>query len=464
MGRYKKVVWLLSYNDIKKKGVRMGEIFKAYDIRGLYPQEIDKELVYKIGRAFVTFLDVKEVVIGRDMRDSSDELFDALAKGINDQGADVIDIGICTTPMLYFGIAHHKRESGIMITASHNPKQYNGLKMCREKAIPLSGDTGIKDIKRLVEEDEFPETEKKGSVTKKDISAEYHDFILNDFEGIDLDQNIVVDAANSMGALDVEILKKKGLNVKGLYLELDGNFPNHEANPLKEETLDDIKSELKAGDYELGIAFDGDADRAMFLTEDGEFVRSDFITTIIAKSLMQEGEHVLYDLRSSKIVPETVESLGGKPIISRVGHAFIKATMKEKDAVFGGEVSGHYYFRKMAYCESAVLASLYILKLMKEQGKKLSEIVEPLRKYSQSGEINFEVENKKEVMEKLKMAYPDAKTMDLDGITIDLGDWWCNVRASNTEPLLRLNLEAQDDDMMKEKVEEIRGLIGKFSS
>lgn len=431
-------------------------IFKAYDIRGIYPEEINEKIAYKIGRAFVKFLQTKEVVVGKDMRDSSETILESLKKGIMDEGANVIDIGLCTTPMLYFGIFHYNYSSGIMITASHNPKEYNGLKLCKEKAIPLSGETGIKEIKALVEKNEFTEKE-KGSYQKKDITKDYQDYILKDFPK--LPYKIVVDAANAMGALDVEILKRAGVEVTGLYLDLDGNFPNHEANPLKEETLDAIKELLKKGKYDLGIAFDGDADRAMFLTEKGEFLAGDITTAIITESLCKEGDSILYDLRSTKAVPETIKASKGKPIISRVGHAFIKQTMKEHDAVFGGEVSGHYYFKKMGYCESAILASLHILSIIKEKKQPLSEIAKTKRTYYQSGEINFKVEDKEKVMEKLIEAFPEGKITKLDGISIELDKWWFNVRPSNTEPLLRLNLEADTKEEMETNLKKVKNII-----
>ncbi len=437
----------------------MAEIFKAYDIRGIYGEDLNADIAYKLGRAFVTFLKVKEVVIGYDMRETSPILFDALAKGINDQGANVINIGMCTTPMLYFGISNYNHESGIMITASHNSKEYNGFKLCREQAIPISGATGIQDLKELVLKNDFESVEKKGIITTKEISKDYSDNILSEFKDLNLDFKILVDAGNAMGSLDIPILKKAGLDVDGLFLELDGNFPNHEANPLKTETLNDIKSKLENNSYALGIAFDGDADRCSFLTETGEIVGNDYSTAIIAEALLKEGDSGLFDVRSSKVVGEVITSLGATPVNSRIGHAFIKETMRERDIIFGGELSGHYYFKKMAYCESAVLAALYMLKIMKETGKPLSELIKPLKKYSQSGEINFKVEDKLSVLEKIKTNYSNFKQYEIDGLTIESNDWWFNLRLSNTEPVMRLNLEADTEELLTEKLAEVKALI-----
>lgn len=437
-------------------------IFKAYDIRGIYPSEIDEEMAYKIGRAFVILLEVDEVVVGRDGRLSSPKIFDSLARGITDQGADVIDIGLCSTPMFYFGSKGAK--SSIMVTASHNPKDYNGFKLCRQDAVPISEADGIKDIEKIVESDNFADSGKKGEIRKKEIMEEFISFNKS-FIKIKKNFKIVLDAANGMSGLTLPRIFNKIPNIKliELYTDIDFSFPNHEANPLKSETLTAIQEKVKEEKADLGIATDGDGDRCMFIDEKGEIIPSDLLTALISESILKEkpGSTILHDLRSSKIVAEIIESNGGKASMCRVGHSFIKRQMRAEDAVFAGELSGHMYFKDHNFTESSFLAVAYILDLLEKEDKPLSEMIRPLMKYFQSGELNSEVEDKDAKIAEIEAAYKEeAKEIKhLDGLSMYFDNWWFNIRKSNTEPLLRLNLEADTESLMFEKRDEVLSMI-----
>ncbi|MBW2974664.1 phosphomannomutase/phosphoglucomutase [Candidatus Woesearchaeota archaeon] len=439
-------------------------IFKAYDVRGVYPSELDEELAYKVGRAFVDFLKVDKVVVSQDMRESSDSLKKELIRGISDQGADVIEIeGLCSTPRSYFSCWFLKAPASIMVTASHNPGKYNGFKFTREKAIPISGDTGIKDIEKLTMKGNFQDSKKKGDVIKKDITAAYKAHILGTIDVKKIRPlKVVIDAGNGMGGSDMElVLGDLPLKAVRMFFKPDGSFPNHEANPLKEENLADIKRKVKEEKADFGIALDGDADRAFFIDENGETIPADFITCLLAEELLKKskGAKVLYDLRSSWIVEEVIKENDGKPAMSRVGHAFIKEQMRKEDAIFAGELSGHFYFKDNFYTDSAIIAALKLIQIISDKGKRLSELVRPLRKYFASGEINSEVEDKEGKMKELAKRYKEGKISWLDGVRIDFRDWWFNVRPSNTEPLLRLNLEAKSKKLMEEKRDEVLGII-----
>jgi len=437
-------------------------IFKAYDIRGIVPDQLDEALAYKIGRAYVTFLKCDRVVVGRDARASADAMFEALARGITDQGADVIDIGRSDTPMLYF--AARNEPAAIMITASHNPPAYNGFKMCRENSIPISGDTGIKDMEKIVLEESFAAATRKGEIVKKDALEEFAAFTRS-FARLDGGRKlkVVVDGANgACGYTYPKIFDGMNIEYIPLYMEPDGTFPNHEANPLLDENLVDIKKKVLETGADLGAAIDGDADRCMFIDERGETVRADVAGAIIARDLLKTspGAAVLYDLRSTKAAAEDIENYGGKPVMCRVGHAFIKRQMREHDAVFASELSGHFYFKAHNFTESSAIALICMLNLMSETGKKLSELAAPVLRYSHSGEINFEVADKDAVLKKLEETYGAAgRVFQLDGLSVELDGWRFNVRASNTEPLLRLNLEAADVKEMEKKKAEVIGII-----
>ncbi|MBI2147491.1 phosphomannomutase/phosphoglucomutase [Candidatus Woesearchaeota archaeon] len=436
-------------------------IFKAYDIRGKYPSEIDNEAAYKIGRAFVHYLRCSTVVVGHDMRASSKQLLHHLTQGMMDQGAKVLNVGLCCTPMLYF--AAKDAEAGIMITASHNPAEYNGFKLCRNNCIPISGDTGLQDIRLLAEQGTFPAPERKGTIMPYDV---LENFIRHNLRFAPPPQpgkrlTLVVDTGNGMGGYTFpKVFSRVYCNYIPLFEELDGAFPNHEANPIKEENLRHLQKAVVQRRATFGIATDGDADRCIAVDEKGQMVPADLMTALIAKHLLTARKApVLYDLRSSRIVKETILANGGTPVLSRVGHSFIKKTMREQNILFGGELAGHFYYQDSFYTESSIITTLLLMAIIQQEGKPLSQIIAPLRKYAQSGEINSSVDNKQAAMARLEAAFSDAAISHVDGVTIEYPDWWCNVRASNTEPLLRLNLEADTKEKMEEKREKVLEII-----
>lgn len=445
-------------------------IFRAYDIRGLYPQEINEEVVYKIGRALTRFLKPRKIVVGRDARSSSPLLRDALVKGLTEQGGVVVDIGPSTTPMLYFGVNFLEAEAGVEISASHNPSQYNGLKIVREKAIPIGRESGLREIEKLSQspDSEWRASNKKGKVVSQDIKKDYLNFLA--LREVKLPGRVVVDAGNGMaGLLLHDVLKKLKVDYEPLYFEPDCTFPHHEANPLKEETLADLKEKMREQGALLGVAFDGDGDRVAFSDEKGEQVSADLITALIARQFLREkgSGTILYDLRSSRTVPQLIKEEGGRAVKTRVGHSFIKAQMREEDALFAGELSGHFYFpfdfpKGRAYFEVGLLAMNKIFEIMAALRQPLSELIKPLQRYYHSGEINFKAEDKKGALEKVAQHYSDGKVSLLDGLTIEYPAWWFNLRPSNTEPFLRLNLEAERQELMEAKLEEIKALLATF--
>ncbi len=437
----------------------MGSIFKAYDIRGVYGEQLTEELAYKIGRAFATFLKCKKTVVGRDMRPHSQPLFDALARGLVEQGVTVIDLGLCSTPMSYYANGKLGADSGVMITASHNPGEYNGFKMCRENAIPISGATGIKDIEKIVQEESFdPPASSPGRIETHNIVSEYVEHF-RAFAEFARPVNVVIDYANGMGIYEGKVLDGL-MAIEPLFDELDGTFPNHEANPLHAETFGPLQDRIRSGRYDFGVYFDGDADRAGFTDEQGNIVSNDMITALIAEAILSKEKGVVfYDLRSSRAVKEVIEESGGEARMSRVGHAFIKEQMREANAVFAGELSGHYYFRENFFTESAALAAIFIGNLVSQTGKSLSELVKPILRYHASGEINSTVEDVPAVFKRLREKYHDGRVTELDGLSIDFDDWWFNVRASNTEPLVRLNLEASTREDMERHRDDVLALI-----
>ena len=443
-------------------------IFKAYDIRGIYPEEINEAAIYKIGKVFSEIFNAKNILVGRDMRTSSNSLVKALINGLTDSGAVVTNAGLVDTPMFYFCAKDY--EAGLMVTASHNPKQYNGLKIVGKGLKPISYEGGLNIIEEKIGKLEINEEECLKNAAKqtskdvvvKDFMPKFIAFNLGFSDGIKK-MKIVIDAANGMGGLTFPAVFKKikNLDFECMYENPDGNFPNHEANPLKEENLKDLKKEVVNKKADIGIAPDGDADRVIFIDETGRSVGADLAAALIAQNILEEhpGSTILYDLRSSNIVKEIVESKGGKALMCRVGHSYIKGQMRKDNAIFAGEVSGHLYFRENTYAESSIIASLAIMKLMSKTGKKLSELIAPLRKYYQSGEINFQVKDKDAKMEELEKIFYDGKTSHLDGIRIDFDDFWFNARASNTEPVLRLNLEAKTEAKMLDMKNRISKII-----
>jgi phosphomannomutase len=442
------------------------EIFKAYDIRGLYPSEIDKDSAYKIGRALVTHTGAKKVLVGFDMRESSVELEAGLIAGITDEGADVIKIGLSTTPMLYFASWQIEADTAVMITASHNPAEYNGMKFCLKNAVPIGEGSGMEEIRDMALTEKFPEIKTKGQVSEQfDFLNKYLNYMAKFFVTEGVKKKIVLDFANGMGILDKAVFEKFPAEIEAIYMydTLDGNFPNHEANPLKTETLLALQEKVIAEKADLGIAYDGDADRVGFVTENGEVVSMDYLIALLAKEVLKKnpGELVLMDLRSSNAVREVIEEAGGKVNRCRVGHSLIKKQMRDQDAIFAGELSGHYFFQENSKAEMTTFAVITLLNLMNETGQKMSELVAPLKRYFHSGEINSDVTDKDIVMKNLKEIYKDGRLDELDGIRIDFPDWWFNVRASNTEPKLRLNLEAKTKELMEEKKLELLKIIRK---
>lgn len=441
----------------------VAEIFKAYDVRGVYPQELNPEIAYKIGRALVVYLKAKQVVVGRDMRVSSPALASAIIDGILDQGADVCDIGLVSTDCLYFAVGKSGYDAGVMVTASHNPPEYNGFKLCRQEARPLSMDQGIGEIRDLVLRDQFPDPPSPGTLHAKEILDDFADHVLSmiDTESI-RPLKVVVDAGNGMaGKVVPAVFGRLPLQLVPLYFELDGRFPNHLANPLEPENVVDLRRAVLEHKADLGIAFDGDADRMFILDEHGRFVGGDMITALVAKSLLRKhpGAAIVYNLICSRAVPETIEREGGKPIRSRVGHSFIKAKMREHDAIFGGEHSGHFYFRDNWYADSGIIAALTVIELLSKEGVTMSEALKPLDKYYRSGEINSEVADQQAVLRRLESRFSDGQIDYLDGLTVSYPDWWFNVRPSNTQPLLRLNVEANDPALLEEKTQEVLAVI-----
>jgi phosphomannomutase len=437
-------------------------IFKAYDIRGIYPHQLDEEISYRIGRSFLLFLGEDTIVTGRDMRLSSPSLSRAFIEGVTDQGGDVVDIGLCSTDMLYFASGRLDLP-GAMFTASHNPKEYNGLKLCRRKAGPISADTGIGDIKELVLRGEYPPAARKGKVEKVDMLPQYVNHVLS---FIDVDSirplKVVVDAGNGMAGLVIPALfSRLSCELVPYCFELDGSFPHHQPSPIEPENIKLLQNWVRENEGDLGMAFDGDADRVFLVDDEAEPVSGSLVTALVAKRILEKnpGEKIIYNCINSWVVPETIRKYGGVPIRERVGHSFIKQTMAETGAVFAGEHSGHYYFRDNYRADSGIIAAMIILEIVSLENKPLSRILAPFRKYYASGEINSRVEDIPSKLEEIARRYSDGKVDRLDGVTVEYDDWWFNVRPSNTEPLLRLNLEAKTRELMEEKRDEVLAVI-----
>ena len=457
----------------------MAGIFKAYDVRGLYPGQLNEELTRRIGMAFGRLVELegdqgaarpRTVVVSRDMRSHSGPLSESLCDGLTAAGLDVLDIGLATTPMNYFATGRLGTAGGIQVTASHNRAEYNGLKFSLAGAVPVSGDHGIPIIEQYALGEELKPAEAPGRVEPTSIEAEYNEHVLSfldrSHEGKGQPKlRLAADAANGMGTLYQSLLEACGVELAPLYFELDGTFPNHEANPLMPENLRDLSRLVVDSQADLGVSFDGDGDRAAFVDELGEPIGSDLITALIAGQMLERepGGIVIHDIRSSRAVPEYIREHGGEPLPERVGHSFVKATMRRTGALFGGELAGHYYFRQNYCADSSILAVVAVLNLLRRSGKSLSEVTAPLRRYAKSGEINFKVEDKDAAMAALVERYVEGEggTLDrLDGIRIDFDDWWFNVRPSNTEPLLRLVLEASTPDRLAARQTELTAQLG----
>jgi phosphomannomutase len=441
-------------------------LFKTYDVRGLAPQELSPDLAYRIGRALVTELGVDAIAVGRDMRVTGPVLAASLIDGIRDQGADVTDLGLVSTDALYFAVGKYGFPAGVMITASHNPPEYNGFKICRSEARAVSFDEGIRQIRDRAIADDFPEMpERRGALIPKDVLEAYAEHVLSLVEVATIKPlKIAIDAGNGMAGKTVPVVfKSLPVEIVPLYFELDGTFPNHLANPIEPENVRDLQKAVLDNECDLGIAFDGDADRMFLIDEQGRAVGGDMVTAMVAIALLKRypGAGVCYNLICSKSVPEVIEAHGGRPVRTPVGHSLIKKIMREEDAVFGGEHSGHFYFRDNWYADSGVIAALTVLQLVSEQDKPLSEVLAPLDTRFRSGEINTRVGDAKVVMADVEAHYAAAggSVDHLDGVTIEFPDWWFSLRASNTEPLLRLNVEADTPELLAEKTAEVRRMI-----
>ncbi len=444
------------------------DIFKAYDIRGVYPGEIDEAGAKAIGTGFAAYLGADEIAVGHDMRVSSPSLVAAFIDGVTEQGVNVSDYGMLSTDMMYFAVASGSHGGGAQITASHNPKQYNGAKLVREGAFPLSGDAGINDIRDMILGGELPKPAgRRGTVTKKTVLDRYVDHVMSFIDpSIVKPFNVVLDAGSGTGAIAAPaIFDRLACRTTRLCFEIDGTFPNHEANPLIDENRRDITEAVIRQKADIGIAWDGDADRCFFIDGTGEFIPGDFITALLAQAflLKQPGATIIYDLRASYAVKDVVAAHRGKALMNRVGHAYIKRRMRETNAVFGGEVTGHYYFRDNYFADNGMIPALLILELMSKRGMTLHELLAPLReKYFISGEINTKLAHMDHLAAKLDAIakkYADGKQERLDGLSVEYPDWHFNVRASNTEPLLRLNLEATTPSKMAEKRNDVLSLI-----
>jgi phosphomannomutase len=446
-------------------------IFKAYDIRGLYPSEVNEEAARLIGRAFVSYLGAKRIAVSRDMRLSSPSVAAAFIEGAREQGADVVDYGMMATDMMYFAVARDGHDGGAQITASHNPKEYNGIKLVRREAFPLSGDAGIGEIRDMVTANALPPAAStKGSLTHQDVLDDYVDHVLSFIDATAITPfNVVLDAGSGMAGLVGPKLFARipTRKLTTLCFEVDGSFPNHESNPLIEENRRDIVERVIAEKADIGIAWDGDADRCFFIDGTGEFIAGDFVTALLAEAFLMKhpGETIIYDVRASHAVKDVTGKYGGKALMNKVGHSFIKRRMRDEQAIFGGEVTGHYYFRNNFYADNGFIPALLILELMSRKGQTLAELLAPLReKYFISGEINTKLSDIALVPKKLAAlaahdAYRAGNASTLDGFSAEFPEWHFNVRGSNTEPMLRLNLEATSQKLMEEKRDEVLAFI-----
>ena len=443
--------------------------FHAYDIRGIYNTDFNKETVYRIGYYLPQVLDAKKILIGRDARASSPEIHEALINGLKDAGCDIYDAGLSTTPMIYWGTAKFEFEASVMITASHNPAEYNGLKISARNAVPVGYDTGLNKLEKLIEQEPGEMKNESSSLHEFDFKNDYTEYLKTYSKNIS-DLNLTIDCSNGMAGLFVRSLF--GDAPYYLFEELDGTFPNHEPNPLNEKNLVQIQEAVRTNKSDIGVIFDGDADRVMFVDENGTFIPPDLMIALLGHYFLEEKNlrgKVIQDIRTSKSVAEYLEPMGAEMEIWRVGRAYAANKLREIDGIFGGELAGHYYFRDFYYSDSGMLAAVLILNLIsrfKREGKSVSALISNIRKYENSGEINFRIEQKREAMEAVKetlMAAEKAeKFLDFDGYRIEFSDWWFNIRPSNTEPYLRLLVEARDNKLLEEKVNHIKEIIGRF--
>ncbi len=444
--------------------------FKAYDIRGVWGKDFNEDTVYKIGYFLPELLNTDHVIVGRDVRASSPTIHDRLIEGITDRGADVLDLGLSTTPMVYWATTHLNADASVQITASHNPAEYNGLKISRTGALPVGGDSGLKDLEKMVNEKQVVPVEKKGSV--KDYSYvrdEYVEYFLPLSKGLE-DLNISLDCSNGMSNLVIKDILANNKNIHYIYDSFDGTFPNHEPNPLEEKNCRDLEKEVIKNKSDVGVIYDGDADRVIFVDDKGQWIQPDYVTAVLGYYYGKQGRkgNALCDIRTSKSTTDYLEKNGWNCTLWKVGHAFAKIKIREIKGIFGGELAGHYYFQDFGNCDSGILASLLVLhvvKDLKKEGKKLSDLLAEIVTYANSRETNFKLENKDGAIDALYEKYaPSAeKVMDFDGYRIEYSDWWFNVRKSNTEPYLRIVAEAKDENLLKAKMEEISAIIHQFN-
>ncbi len=439
-------------------------VFKAYDVRGVYPSELDEDGAYRIGRAYGEVFEPRRAAVGRDMRLSSPAIAEATIRGIADSGSEVVDIGMVGTEMLYFAVGELGLDGGIAVTASHNPKEYTGMKIVRRGALPVGGESGLLDIRERAERD-FDEAPARGFVRKHDVFPAFVERVLSFVDvGALRPLRVVIDAANGMaGAMLPPVLERLPVDAVRCYFEPDGSFPNHEPNPLLPQNREFVTGKVQAERADLGIAFDGNADRCFFVDDGGEFVPGDFVTALLAEVILEKepGAKIIYDVRASWAVPDAIERAGGVPLVNRVGHAFIKHRMREEDAVFAGEVSGHYYFREFSQADSGVVPALLMLEYLSKKGLPLSELLRPFReRYFLTGELNTPVPDVALKLQEVKERFGrEGHVSHIDGLEVTADRWHMNVRPSNTEPLLRLNLEALDAELMARKRDEVLAVI-----
>lgn len=443
--------------------------FKAYDFRGVFEKDFTLEDIYRIGFFLPKLLKVNKVLVGRDMRTSSPAIFDSLTKGITDAGADVYDMGLTTTPMAYYFTAKHNFDASVMITASHNPKEHNGLKVSRTNALPVGFDTGLGELQEMIKEEPKP-VENKGKVIAHDVKAEYLEF-QKQFSYDVSNLKIAMDCSNGMSSILVKDIFRNA-NVTYMYDELDGTFPHHEANPLEPQNVKDLQALVLKEKADIGVIYDGDADRVMFVDEKGKFIAPDLMIAVLGLYFIKEKGvqgMAIQDIRTSKSVTEFINKLGREVYIWRVGRAYAALKLREIDGAFGGEFAGHYYFRDFYYSDSAMIASqviLHVISEMKKQGVSVSELIAQIATYANSGEVNFKIEKKAEAMEAMKEHFmaqeKSTNFMDFDGYRIEFPDWWFNVRPSNTEPYLRLLMEAKSQELLDKKMEEAKKVLAPF--
>ncbi len=435
----------------------MGSIFHGYDVRGIYPTEIDEDVTYKIARATVQLLKAKQAIVGRDCRNSSLALKKSLIYGLTDQGCDVVDIGLCNTPMTYYAA---EKMNALMITASHNPPEYNGIKITKKGVEQVGQHNGLKEIEKMAQACHFQEPKKRGKVSTKDILSGYVKAVRKIIGGRYAPIKVLIDCGNGMAGHVVPALLK-GLSIKHklLFGKIDFNFPNHIPNPAVPENTADLEREVVRGKYDLGVAYDADCDRVYFVDEKGKRVRCEHILLLFAQNAMKKGQGVVYTVNSSKIIREKIAEMGGRAHPSQIGHSVIPPMMRKHNALFGAEVTGHFYFKNFHYSDSGDVAALMMMSILSQSGKKMSQLITPFQKYATSEEINFKVADKDAVMKKVEGAYKGKKIERIDGISIDAGDYWFNLRLSKTENLVRLNIEAVSQAKLRQSIEWLSRII-----